>query len=47
MRWALAEFPFVPTNTVQVSIQLVPNADSPEPFPTLPIYVAVDNRPPT
>ena len=37
----LAEFPFVPTNTVQVSIQLVPNGDSPEPFPTLPIYVAL------
>jgi subtilisin-like proprotein convertase family protein len=31
-------FPPVFTNTVQVTIQLLPNGDSPVPFPNLPIY---------
>jgi subtilisin-like proprotein convertase family protein len=35
--WARG-FPLVPTNTVQVTIQLGSNADSPDPFPPLPIY---------
>jgi subtilisin-like proprotein convertase family protein len=32
------EFPPVPTNAVQATIQLLPNGDSPVPFPNLPIY---------
>ena len=32
------QFPLVPTSTVQVTIQLFPNARSPVPFPDLPIY---------
>jgi subtilisin-like proprotein convertase family protein len=39
------EFPLVPTNAVGVSIQVVPNADSPVPFPDLPIYVGLIGAP--
>jgi subtilisin-like proprotein convertase family protein len=39
------EFPLVPTNTVQVTIQLFPNARSPVPFPDLPIYFGLVGSP--
>ena len=34
-------FPTVPNNVVGVSIEVDPNADSPVPFPNLPIYVGL------
>ena len=39
------EFPLVPANTVQVTIQLFPNATSPVPFPDLPIYFGLLGSP--
>ena len=36
-----ARFPRIPTNTVQVTIQLFQNGASPVPFPDLPIYYAL------
>jgi subtilisin-like proprotein convertase family protein len=39
------EFPLVPTNTVQVTIQVVPNPRSPVPFPDLPIYFGLLSSP--
>ena len=38
-------FPRVPINTVQVTIQLFPNARSPVPFPNLPIYFGLVGSP--
>ena len=38
-------FPRVPINTVQVTIQLFPNARSPVPFPVLPIYFGLVSSP--
>ena len=32
------DFPTIPTNTVEVTIDAVPDANSPTPFPALPIY---------
>jgi subtilisin family serine protease len=42
--WASA-FPTIPNNTVQVTINVFPNADSPNPFPELPIYYGLENSP--
>ncbi|MGD0251350.1 MAG: S8 family serine peptidase [Verrucomicrobiota bacterium] len=40
------QFPLVPTNTVQITIQLFTNADSPFPFPPdLPIYFGLVGSP--
>ena len=39
------EFPPVPTNTVQATIQLFPNGDSPVSFPNLPIYFGLVSSP--
>ncbi len=36
---------YVPQNAVSVTIQIVPNASSPVPFPKLPIYVSQNNYP--
>ena len=37
---------FVPQNAVSVTVQIVPNNNSPNPFPTnLPIYVSQYNYP--
>jgi subtilisin-like proprotein convertase family protein len=34
-------FPEISSNTIQATIQVVPNADSPNPFPNLPIFVGL------
>ncbi|HEX3857718.1 MAG TPA: LamG-like jellyroll fold domain-containing protein [Verrucomicrobiae bacterium] len=40
-----SSFPFVPLNAIQATIQVLPNADSPVPFPNLPIYVGQESAP--
>jgi subtilisin-like proprotein convertase family protein len=34
-------FPELPNSTIQATIQVEPNADSPDPFPSMPIYVGL------
>jgi subtilisin-like proprotein convertase family protein len=38
-------FPFVPDNAISVNITVIPNGDSPDPFPLLPVYFALFGSP--
>jgi subtilisin-like proprotein convertase family protein len=42
--WANS-FPLIPDDALQVTIQVVANADSPVPFPNLPIYMGLESAP--
>ena len=40
-----SSFPFLPNGTIQATIQVLPNTNSPVPFPNLPIFVGLESSP--